>query len=87
VTFDQLSGSGSESGSGFKKLDPDSDTDSDPEEYSFCIAVRTGVTGQKPGVRMKPLASVLPFLFAKIQCDSSALERMLIFDTRWAKEF
>jgi len=45
VTFDQLSGSGSESGSVFKKLDPDSDTDSDPEEYSFCIAVRTGVTG------------------------------------------
>jgi len=43
VTFDQLSGSGSESGSVFKKLDPD--TDSDPEEYSFCIAVRTGVTG------------------------------------------
>jgi hypothetical protein len=36
----------------FNKLDPDSDTDSHPEEYSFCIAVCSGVTGQdtRPGL-------------------------------------
>jgi hypothetical protein len=49
-------------GVGPEKLDPDSDTDTDPEGYSFCIAIRTVVTGQRsepPAILCRPSGPML----------------------------